>query len=96
MSIGLIARVSIQPGKGGEFETLFAWQAEQVRANEPGNKLYRLFKSREQDGAYIVMEIYDDEAALQAHRDSEHMKANRPKVAPLVAAPTVLEFYDAV
>lgn len=96
MPIGLIARVKITPGKGGAFEELFAWQAEQVRANEPGNSLYRLFRSREQEGAYVVMEIYEDEAALQAHRTSAHMLANRPKVAPLVAEPTVLELYDAV
>ena len=50
MPIGLIARVKIAPGKGGEFEELFAWQAEQVRANEPGNSLYRLFRSPDQDG----------------------------------------------
>ncbi|WP_337189130.1 putative quinol monooxygenase [Phenylobacterium sp.] len=96
MALGLIARVSITPGKESEFEDLFAWQAEQVRANEPGNKLYRLFRDREKAGGYIVMEIYDDEAALAAHREAEHMKANRPKVAPLIAAPTVLELYDAV
>ena len=96
MSIGLIARVTIAPGKGAEFEELFAWQAEQVRANEPGNKLYKLFRARDQEGGYIVMEIYDDEAALKAHREAPHMAANRPKVAPLIAAPTVLELYDAV
>jgi quinol monooxygenase YgiN len=96
MSIGLIARVKIIAGKEGEFESAFAWQAEQVRANEPGNKLYKLFRSREQAGSYVVMEIYDDEAAIDAHRNSEHMKANRPKTAPLIAEPTVIELYDAV
>lgn len=95
MTIGLIATVSIRPDGTDEFEKLFAWQAEQVRANEAGNSLYKLFKSREAPGKYVVMEIYDDEAALQAHRDSEHMKANRPKVAPLVAEPTVIELFDA-
>jgi quinol monooxygenase YgiN len=96
MTIGLIARVTVAAGKGAEFEELFDWQAQQVRANEPGNKLYRLFRSREQEGAYVVMEIYEDEAAVQAHRESAHMKANRPKVLPLLAAPTVLEFYEEV
>ena len=96
MPIGLIARVKITPGKTEEFEALFAWQAEQVRLHEPGNSLYRLFRSREVDGAYVVMEIYADEVALQGHRRSAHMEANRPKVAPLIAEPTVIEIYDAV
>jgi len=96
MSIGLIARVKIVAGKEQEFETAFAWQAEQVRAHEPGNQLYKLFRARDQQGAYVVMEIYDDAAAIDAHRNSEHMRANRPKTAPLIAEPTVIELYDAV
>ena len=38
--------------------------AEQVRANEPGNKLYTLCK--EGEGAYTMMELYDDAAAIEA------------------------------
>lgn len=68
MTIGVIARLKIAPGQEQPFEALFAEQAEQVRANEPANRLYRLFRDRAEPGGYIVMEIYDDEAALEAHR----------------------------
>ncbi len=96
MTIGVIARVKIAQGRGGEFETAFAVQAAQVRAHEPANQLYRLFRSREDPDAYVVMEVYDDLDALEAHRRSPHILANRPAIAPLVAAPTVVEIYDAV
>ena len=47
--------------------------AEQVRANEPGNDMYTL--CRDEEGNYIVLELYKDEEALAAHGASEHFKA---------------------
>ncbi|MGZ6040216.1 MAG: putative quinol monooxygenase [Phenylobacterium sp.] len=96
MTIGVIARVTILPGKGKEFEAAFAVQAKGVRANEPGNRLYQLVKSREDDNTYVVMELYDSDADLEAHRSAEHMVANRPAMAPLIGGKTVVEIYDAV
>jgi quinol monooxygenase YgiN len=96
LGIGLIARVTVKPGAGPEFEAAFAEQAKGVRANEPGNKLYQLVRSRDDDTCYVVMELYDDEAALEAHRNAPHMAANRPRMAPLIAERTVIEIYDAV
>lgn len=96
MAIGVIARVKIVSGKGAEFEAAFAEQAKAVRANEPANKLYQLVRSREDPDAYVVMELYDDDAALEAHRAAPHMVANRPRMAPLIAERTIVEVYDAV
>ncbi len=96
MAIGVIARVKIVAGKGAEFEAAFAEQAKAVRANEPANKLYQLVRSREDPDAYVVMELYDDDAALEAHRAAPHMVANRPRMAPLIAERTIVEVYDAV
>ena len=96
MAIGLIVRLKTNPGKGPAFEAAFAKQAAGVRANEPANKLYQLVRSREDRNVYVVMEIYDDDAALAAHRAAPHMAAMRPTIAPLIGAPTVVEIYDAV
>ena len=96
MSIGVIARVKVIAGKGPEFEAAFAEQAKGVRTDEPGNKLYQLVRSREDENSYVVMEMYDDDAALDAHRAAPHMVANRPRMAPLIAERTVVEIYDAL
>lgn len=96
MAIGVIARVKVVTGKGPEFEAAFAVQAAGVRANEPANKLYQLVRSRDDADAYVVMELYDDDAALEAHRAAPHIVANRPQMAPLIAQRTVVEIYDAV
>ena len=96
MAIGLIVRLKTNPGKGPAFEAAFAKQAAGVRANEPANKLYQLVRSREDENSYVVMELYDDEAALEVHRNAEHMVANRPNMAGLVAPGTTIEIFDAV
>jgi quinol monooxygenase YgiN len=96
MAIGLIVRLTVNPGKGPDFEAAFARQAAGVRAHEPANKLYQLVRSRENENGYVVMELYDNDAALEAHRSADHMIANRPNMAGLVAPGTTIEIFDAV
>ncbi len=42
---------------------------ETVGANEPGNHLGEMFKSRLQFGTYMLVEIHKDETALTAHQN---------------------------
>ncbi|OWV92661.1 hypothetical protein ATY81_15935 [Rhizobium sp. R72] len=42
---------------------------EAALTNEAGNYLGELFKSRLQSDAYMLLEIYKDEAALGAHQN---------------------------
>jgi len=71
--IAVIAKLNVLEGKGAEFEKAMLGLAAQVTANEPGNHLYQLCKDA--DGNYTVMELYEDEAALAAHGQSDHFKA---------------------
>ena len=75
MTIGVIATLKIQDGKSGEFEAFFGELAKQVRANEPGNLAYQLTKSRTEPNTYKVLELYNDQAALDAHRASDHFRS---------------------
>ena len=71
--IGIIAKLTIKPGTNADFEaTMKALQAK-VRADEPGNKLYALHKTAE-SSVYVMLERYDDQAALDAHRAAPHFK----------------------
>ncbi|MEZ2221469.1 putative quinol monooxygenase [Rhizobium sp. RCC_161_2] len=94
--IGMMVELTIAPGSADAFERAFAVQAAGVRANEPGNRLYELFKSRTLADSYTLIEIYEDEAALAAHRTSSHRAANRPLTARFLAAPTVMHVFTAV
>jgi len=81
--LALIATMKVQPGKESEFESVFLELAKSVRAKEPGNHLYTLTKDA--DGQYVVLELYEDEEALAAHGKSEHFRAAGPKLAPVMA-----------
>ncbi len=81
--LAVIAKLNVAEGKESEFESAMLELAGQVRANEPGNHLYTLCKDA--DGKYLVLELYEDEAALDAHGKSEHFRASGAKFAGVMA-----------
>jgi quinol monooxygenase YgiN len=96
MTIGVVATLKAQEGKEAEFEAVFAELAKAVRANEPGNRLYAFFRSRKDKGTYVVMEEYENEEALTAHRKSDHFRAAGPKIGAVMAGPPDVHLMDAV
>ena len=96
MAIGIIATLKVQDGKGAELEAVFRDLAAQVRANEKGNSLYQLVKSRDDANTYVVMEMYNDQAAIEAHRNSEHYKAAGPKIGAFLAGRPDIKLLDSV
>ena len=83
MAIAVIAKLNVAEGKEAEFEEIMLGLAEEVRAKEPGNQLYTL--CRDDDGNYLVMELYESPEALAAHGQSEHFKAAGAKFAGVMA-----------
>lgn len=92
--IEMMVELTVVPGNSDAFEPAFAVQAAAVRANEPGNRLYELFKSRTVADSYTLIEIY--EAALAAHRTSSHMATNRPLTVPFLSVPPVIHVFEVV
>lgn len=91
-AIGVIATLRVQPGKEEAFEGIFAELAAAVAADEPGNSFYRLFRTDEA-GVYKVLECYDDDAAIEAHRASDHFLTLGAQLRPcLIGAPEVERF----
>lgn len=96
MAIGVIATLKVQDGKAAELESVFQGLAAEVRANESGNTLYQLCKSRTDANTYVVMEMYVDAAAIEAHRASDHFRAAGPKLGACLAGRPEIQFLDAV
>lgn len=94
-AIGVIATIRVQPGKEADFEAAFAELAAAVNADEPGNSYYRLFHAGEA-GTYKVLECYDDEAAVEAHRASTHFREVGARFGPWLAAAPEIERLAAV
>ena len=94
--IGVIATLRVQDGKAEEFERMFADLGTKVRANEPGNMVYQLCRSRTEPHTYKVLEIYRDDAALKAHGSSEHFKAAGPALGAILAGRPEVEYFDTI
>src|SRR3546814_8530621 len=89
-AIGIIATLRVQPGKEAQFEDVFAELTPAVHANEPGNSYYRLLRTDEA-GVYKVMECYADDAAVEAHRASDHFRTLGAKLGPCLAGAPEIE-----
>ncbi len=77
--IGLFVTIKLKDGKEQEFVDAAKQLLAEVTAKEKGCRLYVLFKG-EPPLTYHFMERYADQAALDAHRATEHMKTIGPKM----------------
>lgn len=71
--LGVVARIRVKDGMQQQFEEVAKKLVAAVRANEPGCTLYALHRS-EDPLVYVFMERYQDQAAVDAHRASEHFR----------------------
>jgi quinol monooxygenase YgiN len=94
--IGVVATLKVQDGKQQEFEKIFLDLAQQVRANEPGNLVYQLTKSRSDATVYKVLELYKDQDALSAHGQTDYFKAAGAKMGPCMGGRPEIEYLDGV
>jgi quinol monooxygenase YgiN len=94
--LGIVATIRVQDGKGAEFEGVFGELAAKVRANEPGNLLYQLTKSRTEANTYKVLELYKDQEALTQHGGTEYFRELGRKMGPCLAGRPEVETLDAV
>ena len=67
-----------------------------VEANEPGNNFYVLHRSRDEDTTYVVMEQYEDQAAVDAHGQSDTFKAASANLGGCMAGPPEVQMFDGV
>ncbi|HEY3065958.1 MAG TPA: putative quinol monooxygenase [Methylomirabilota bacterium] len=72
--LGVVATLKVKSGMEKEFETVAKELVAKVNASEPGCKLYVLHRA-ETPGTYVFMERYVDQAAVDAHRATDHFKA---------------------
>ena len=87
--IAVIAKLNVAEGKEAPFEAAMSNLAEQVRANEAGNHLYTLCK--DDDGNYVVLELYDTEEDIEAHGQSAHFKAAGASFQGLMSGPPQIQ-----
>ncbi len=65
--------LKVKPGTEAEVAALFKPLTEASR-KEPGCRMYIAHQHRDDPTRFLVYEQYDDDAALDAHRNSAHFK----------------------
>ncbi len=72
--ISIVATLNIKDGQSAEFEALAKELAAAVNENEDGCEYYALHRT-EDPHQYVFIERYRDEAAVEAHRASDHYRS---------------------
>ena len=81
----ILAYLTAKPGKEAEFQEKMTAQAKRCLANEPGCLQFDVVQDPKNATRFVMLEVYKDDAAIQAHQDSQHFKDFRPVVSELVA-----------
>jgi quinol monooxygenase YgiN len=85
MPITVIAKLKVQPGKDAEFEAAAKQMIATVKESEPNTLTYILHKNTKDATEFVYYEVYQDQAALDAHGKTDHMKAFGGKIGALLA-----------
>lgn len=76
------AILTAHPGKGPDLHALLVAMAPHCRA-EPGNVRWDVWRDQAEDARYVLDELYRDQAAAQAHRETPHYQAYLAKIPDL-------------
>ena len=85
------ARFTVQAGCEEEFERIMRMTVPKVR-EEPGNHAYVLHRSTQDPRDFLLYEVYEDQAALEAHR--AHWRDLDLDLRDLLDGLPTVEFYE--
>ena len=77
------------PGQGEALEEALLRQAENSLREEDGCLRFDVARDPATEGRFFLYEIYEDEAAFDAHGKTPYYKSFREKIADMIASRTV-------
>lgn len=87
--IVLISKNTLQEGKEQDFVLIAEKMAVETQKEE-GCCFYRLAKDAESENIYYFIEAYENDAALEIHRNSVHFQTYVPQLGGLRTKPSEL------
>jgi autoinducer 2-degrading protein len=72
--VALVVKYVVKDGEADVVAELVRRIAPLVHANEPGCVTWQAWQDREDPNVFHFHEVYRDEAALQAHRETAHFE----------------------
>ena len=80
----IIAEFEVKPGKLEQFLELAETDSRHSVADEPGCRQFTVTVDRERPDRVVLFEVYDDDAAFDAHLETPHLQAFRTGIEDLV------------
>lgn len=90
--IVLHVTVQVKPEHAADFLEVVRHDAEHSEKDEPGCLRFDVIQDRDDGNRFYFYEVYRDEAALAAHRETPHFKYYAGKTKDWLAAPTERRF----
>lgn len=82
--LAIIVDFEALPGKGGEVRETLQTQARNSLEKEPGCRHFDVCADPDDPHRFFLYEIYDDEAAVDAHGKTPHYGEFRAAIDPLL------------
>ena len=79
--------VQVKPEHVAEFLEVVRHDAEHSEKDEPGCLRFDVIQDKDDPNRFYFYEVYRDEAALEAHRQTPHFKNYAEKSRPLLVTP---------
>lgn len=95
MTINVVAKITVLPGKAEVFEDTVAAAREEVRRN-PACHRYDLQRLRKSDVDYIMLETWESVADLKVHGSSEVFVRFSALLSGLVAGASQVDVYEPI
>jgi quinol monooxygenase YgiN len=92
MAVTIVARIKAKAGSEKALEDAFHDMIIKVRAAEPGCQAYILHKSAKDATQFVWYETYADQAAVDIHMKTDHMKAMGGRIKDLLDGAPQIEF----
>jgi (4S)-4-hydroxy-5-phosphonooxypentane-2,3-dione isomerase len=80
----LVVSIRVKPGKDRQFLAAIEANAAASLRDEPGCRRFDVLRDNADPRHYLLYELYDDEAAFQAHRNMPHFPVWRRVAAECV------------
>jgi len=90
--IRIVVREQIKNGSKEQVLGLFREMVEATRKEE-GNLMFTLNEAVDDPNTLSIIEAWEDERFIDAHRESEHSKRLLPQLGQHLAAPSRVEIY---
>jgi (4S)-4-hydroxy-5-phosphonooxypentane-2,3-dione isomerase len=80
----LVVEFEVKPESVERFHSLIAENAKRSVANEPGCRQFDVMRAQDQANRILLYEVYDDQAAFEAHGKMPHVAEFFREAKPMI------------